>query len=193
MSEGLKNTRRKHHLRSLPFTPTSSKAHSLTFTERRTWNVVNNYATNANEEELTIFSSLSFASAHSPPRDTAYILKCRYADHEPTYKPLLTLDRAWGGFGGQGASPTAVKSSLERQDSSEGFESEIPPDATGVSSRVEESASSGLLEGLEEDCDEAAGWLSDGSCRGFFDFLEVEVLAWAGLNESPSSGKLSSE
>jgi hypothetical protein len=73
-----------------------------------------------------------------------------------------------------------VKSSVERLGSSECFGSETSPDAAGVGSGVKESALRGSLEGLEEDCEEAAGWLSDDSCWGFLDFLEAKVLTRAG-------------
>lgn len=62
----------------------------------------------------------------------------------------------------RGVSSAAVKSNVERLGSSEGFGSETPPGAAG--SGAEGSALRGSLEGFEEDCDEAAGWLSDGSC-----------------------------
>lgn len=141
---------------------------------------------NANEGELTIFFSFSSASVHSPPRDVAYIPSPSTA--APIISLLISLvlrsielgeslaDRA-PVRSERGASSAAVKSSVERLGSSESFESETSPGATGAGSEVEEPASRGSLTGLEEDCDETAGWLSDDSCRGFFDFLEAKVLA----------------
>jgi len=128
---------------------------------------------NANKAELTIFFSFSSASVHSPLRVTAYIPNPSAA--APTMSLLIILflrsielgecfaDRA-PVRSERGASSAAVKSSVERLGSSESFGSETSPGAAGGCSEAEESALSGSLEGLEEDCDEAAGWLSDDSC-----------------------------
>ena len=64
----------------------------------------------------------------------------------------------------RGASSAAVKSRVERLGSSESFVSETSLGVVGAGSGVGESVLRGSLEGLEEDCDGAAGWLSDGSC-----------------------------
>ena len=80
----------------------------------------------------------------------------------------------------RGASSAAVKSSVERLGRSESFESGTSLGIVGADFGAEESAFGGPLEGLEKGFDEAAGWLSDGSCRGFFDFLEAKVLTGAG-------------
>jgi len=64
----------------------------------------------------------------------------------------------------RGASSAAVKSRVERLGSSESFGSETSLGTVGVGSVVEESALRGVPEGLGEDCEEAAGWLSDDSC-----------------------------
>ena len=185
----MKGIRRTRYRPSPPFAPTSSKARSLMSAERRTRVTVNNYITKRQRRELTIFFSFSSASVHSPPRVTAYIPNPSAAT--PTMSVLISLvlrsielgeslaDRA-PVRSERGASSAAVKSSVERLGSSEDFGSEISPGATGAGSGVEGSALRGSLEGLEEDCDEAAGWLSDGSCRGFFDFLEAKVLALMG-------------
>ena len=120
--------------------------------------------------ELTIFFSFSSASVHSPPRDTAYIPNPSAA--MPTMSLLMSLvfrsielgesfaDRA-PVRSERGASSAAVKSSVERLGSSESFESEISPGVVGAGSEGGESGLRGSLEGLEGDCDEAAGWLSD--------------------------------
>jgi len=63
----------------------------------------------------------------------------------------------------RGFSSAAVKSSVERLGNSDIFVSETSLGVAGAGSGVGESALGGSLEGLE-DCDEAAGWLSDGSC-----------------------------
>jgi len=64
----------------------------------------------------------------------------------------------------RGASSAAVKSNVERLGSSGSFESETSPGVVGAGSGVGESVLRGSLEGFEEDCDEAAGWLSNCSC-----------------------------
>jgi hypothetical protein len=64
----------------------------------------------------------------------------------------------------RGFSSAAVKSRVERLGSSESFGSETSPGVAGAGSGVGESGLRGSLEGLEGDCDEAAGWLSDDSC-----------------------------
>ena len=64
----------------------------------------------------------------------------------------------------RGSSSAAVKSSVERLGTSESFASETSLGVAGAGSGVGESVLRGSLEGLEEDCDEAAGWLSDGPC-----------------------------
>ena len=61
----------------------------------------------------------------------------------------------------RGASSAAVKSSVERLGSSESFVSEASPGAVGAGSESGESGLGESLEGLEGDCDEAAGWLSE--------------------------------
>jgi hypothetical protein len=63
-----------------------------------------------------------------------------------------------------GASSPALKSSVERLGSSERFGSETLPGVAGAGSGGGEPALRGSLEGSEEDCDGAAGWLSDGPC-----------------------------
>ena len=80
----------------------------------------------------------------------------------------------------RGASSAAVKSSVERLGSSEDFGSEISPGVEGAGSEGGELGLRGSLEGSEGDCDEAAGWLSDGPCGGRFDFLEAKDLTEAG-------------
>lgn len=64
----------------------------------------------------------------------------------------------------RGISSAAVKSSVERPGSSVEFGSATSRGAARGGSEAEGPASRGSLEGLEEDCDEAAGWLSDCSC-----------------------------
>lgn len=64
----------------------------------------------------------------------------------------------------RGVSSAAVKSSVERLGSSESLGSGISPGVAGARSGAEGSALRGSLEGSEEDCDEAGGWLPDGSC-----------------------------
>ena len=57
----------------------------------------------------------------------------------------------------RGVSSAAVKSSVERLGSSEGFRSDNSPGVEGAGSEGEELTLGGSLEGLEGDCDEAAG------------------------------------
>lgn len=63
-----------------------------------------------------------------------------------------------------GCSSAAVKSSVERLGSSESFGSEASVGATGRESEARWSGLGGSLVGLEEDCEEAAGWLSGDPC-----------------------------
>ena len=59
------------------------------------------------------------------------------------------------------ASSAAVKSSVERLGSSDSFGSGTSPGVVGAGSEGGELGLKESLEGLEGDCDEAAGWLSD--------------------------------
>jgi len=61
----------------------------------------------------------------------------------------------------RGVSSAAVKSRVERLGSSEGFGSGTSLGVVGACSEGEELGLGGSLEGLEGDCDGAAGWLSD--------------------------------
>lgn len=63
-----------------------------------------------------------------------------------------------------GCSSAAVKSSVERLGSSEGFGSETWLGAAGRESETKGSGLRGSLVGLEEDCEEAVGWLAGDSC-----------------------------
>ena len=156
-------------------------------TERRTRNAVNNYVTKTpNKVELTIFFSFNSASVHSPPRDIAYSPNPSVA--APTMSLLMSLVLRSIEVGvsfaerapvrsERGASSAAVKSSVERLGSSEGFGSETLPGVVGAGSEGEELALRGSLEGFEGDCGEAAGWLSDDPWRCFFDFFEAKVLS----------------
>ena len=135
--------------------------------------VVNNHTIEHRRRGLTIFFSFSSASVHSPLRDAAYIPSPSTAT--PVISRLISLvlrsielgeslaDRA-PVRSERGASSAAVKSSVERLGSSEGFVSETLLGVAGAGSGVGESALRGSSDGLEEDCGEAAGWLSDGSC-----------------------------